>query len=173
MSVGLRAEAAGVYHLDSGNTQVSFDVQRFGIQWVRAHFQDISGEFVLDRQGTSSRVDVIVGIASVDCDDPRWNDRLRSPEWLDAQRFPQMIYHADHIELGDGRATATGELTLHGVTRAVVLNVTFVNCESAATCHFTAHARIKRSAYGLPHGFWMGGDQVNISISGAVDGDSG
>lgn len=166
------SQAADIYHLNPGNTRVAFDVQRFGIRWVTAHFSDISGEFVVDRRGGPSRVDVSVGIASVDCDDVRWNDRLRSPEWLDAQRYPEMTYHADRIELSDGRATANGQLTLHGVTRDVVLNVGFLNCETAAPCEFLAHARIKRSEYGLPHGFWMGGDQVEISISGAVDKQS-
>jgi polyisoprenoid-binding protein YceI len=164
----LRSEAADIYRLDSGNTQVSFAVQRLGIQWVTARFADISGNLVLDRQGATSRVQVSVGIASLDCNEPRWNDRLRSAEWLDAERYPRMSYRSYHIELSDDRATATGELTLHGATRPVVLNVTLTNCIAGGVCQFAAHARIKRSDFGLPHGFWTGGDQVDISISGAV-----
>jgi polyisoprenoid-binding protein YceI len=164
----LRSEAADIYRLDSGNTQVSFAVQRLGIQWVTARFADISGSLVLDRQGATSRVDVSVGIASLDCNEPRWNDRLRSSEWLDAERYPRMAYHSYSIELSDDRGTATGELTLHGATRPVVLNVTLMNCSAAGVCQFAAHGRIKRSDFGLPHGFWTGGDQVDISISGAV-----
>jgi polyisoprenoid-binding protein YceI len=171
--VALRTEAAATFRLDSGNTHVSFAVERFGIQWVTAQFSDISGRFVLDRQGSSSRVDVSVGIASVDCNEPRWNDRLRSAEWLDAQRYPQMTYRSIRIDVGDDRAVASGELTLHGVTRPVVLNVILLNCSSSGPCQFAAHGHIKRSDYGLPHGFWTGGDQVDITISGDVGASAG
>jgi polyisoprenoid-binding protein YceI len=79
-----------------------------------------------------------------------------------------MSYRSYRIELGDDRAIATGELTLHGATRPVVLNVTLMNCSAAGVCQFAAHGHIKRSEFGLPHGFWTGGDQVDISIGGAV-----
>jgi polyisoprenoid-binding protein YceI len=164
----LRLEAAETYRLDSSNTQVSFTVHHLGIQWVTARFSDISGQFVVDPAGPSSRVDVAVGMASLECDEPRWNERLRSADWLDVQRYPQMTYHSNRIELGGQRAVASGELTLHGVTRPIVLSVSVLKCSSAGNCEFAAHGRIKRSEYGLPHGFWTGGDQVDISISGAL-----
>jgi polyisoprenoid-binding protein YceI len=166
----LRADGAEVYRLDSGNTHVSFAIQHLGIQWVTARFSDISGEFVLDRTGPASRVEVTVGIASVDCDAPGWNDRLRSAEWLDAQRYPRMTFHSNSIELGDEHAIANGELTLHGVTRPIVLTVSLLDCSSKDLCQFAAHGRIKRSEYGLPHGFWTGGDRVDISMSGTISG---
>ena len=157
------------YRLDASNTQVSFAVQHLGFQWVSARFSDISGEFILDRAGLDSRVDVTVGIASLESSDTRWNDRLRSAEWLDAQRFPHMTYHSRNIELQEQHAVASGDLTLHGVTRPVVLMVSLLNCPTGGRCQFVAHGRIKRSEFGLPHGFWSGGDQVDISISGAVN----
>jgi polyisoprenoid-binding protein YceI len=162
------AQAGDLYRLSSTNTQVAFFVQHLGFQFVNARFSDISGEFVLDRQGPESRVDVTVGIASVECDDPHWNGRLRSAEWLDAQRYPQMTYHSSHIELEGQRAVASGDLTLHGITRPVVLTVTLLNCPTAGECQFAAHGRIRRSEFGLPHGFWSGGDQVDIAISGTI-----
>src|SRR5581483_830623 len=159
----LRAETADRYRLDSANTRVAFEVQRFGIRWVTAHFREVSGELVLDRSERSSVVDVKVGIGSVDCSDPHWNERLKSTEWLDAGRYPWMTFRAADIELADGRATARGQLTLHGITRPVTLNVTFADCKAGNACEFDGHARVKRSEFGLPHGFWTGGDQVEIS----------
>jgi polyisoprenoid-binding protein YceI len=167
---GLRADGAEVYRLDPGNTQVSFAIQRLGVPWVTARFSDINGQFALDRTGPASRVDVTVGIASLDCGEPSWNDRLRSAEWLDAQRYPRMTFHSNSIELGDLRAVASGELTLHGMTRPIVLTVSLLDCPSKGTCRFAAHGRIKRSEYGLPHGFWSGGDRVDISITGTISG---
>jgi len=164
----LRLEAAQTYHLDSSNTQVSFAVHYLGIEWVTARFSDIAGQFVVDQADSASRVDVTVGMASLESSEPRWNERLRSADWLDVQRYPQMTYHSSHIELGEQRAVASGELTMHGVTRPIVLNVSLLKCASPRNCQFAAHGRIKRSEYGLPHGFWTGGDQVDISISGTL-----
>jgi polyisoprenoid-binding protein YceI len=164
----LRLEAAQTYRLDSSNTQVSFTVHHLGIQWVTARFSDIRGRFVVDQAAAASRVDVAVATASLECDEPRWNERLRSADWLDVQRYPQMTFHSSRIELVEQRGVASGELTLHGVTRPIVLNVSLLECSSAGNCQFSAHGRIKRSEYGLPHGFWTGGDQVDISISGAL-----
>ncbi|MBS0416251.1 MAG: YceI family protein [Proteobacteria bacterium] len=167
-SVGPATRAAERYRLDSTNTQVSFEIHHLGFQWVSARFPDIAGEFVLDRSGPQSRVDVTVGIATLQCSEPRWNDRLTSPAWLDAARFPQMSYHSGHIELERSQAMADGELTLHGVTRPVMLTVTFLDCPTGGDCQFAARGRIRRSEFGLPHGFWSGGDQVEIAISGTT-----
>jgi polyisoprenoid-binding protein YceI len=161
-------QAAERYRLDAGNTQVSFAVQRLGIQWVTARFSDINGEVIVDPSGVKTRVDVTVGIASLNCSEPHWNARLRSTEWLDVERYPQMTYHSVSIERTDEHAVANGELTLHGVTRPIVLDVGFLKCPSVGSCQFTARGRIKRSEYGLPHGFWTGGDQVEINISGSL-----
>lgn len=165
------AIGADVYNLDTGATRVGFDIEHFGLHWVSAHFRDFRGDFVFDRSGPASRVDVIVQTESIDCGDSHWNPHLRSPEWLDVQRYPLMTYRSRHIEFeGDERAEASGELTLHGVTRPVVLAVSQLHCAGSdsadQSCRFVAHARVKRSDYGLPHGFWTGGDQVDITITG-------
>ena len=169
----LHVQAADSYRLDAVHTQISFNIQHFGVLWVSARFPEFDGEFVLDRRGSASRVDVSVQMASVDCSDSRWNGRLRSADWLDVQRYPQMSVQSHQVVFNDGsRAVASGELTLHGVTRAVGLEINQLRCSNSsvagASCSFFAHARIKRSDYGFAHGFWTGGDQVDIAISGVA-----
>lgn len=163
--------ATDAYHLDTDATRVGFDIERFGLRWVSAHFRRFEGDFVFDRLGPGSRVDVSVRTDSIDCGDPHWNPHLRSPEWLDVQQYPQMTYRSRHIQfIGEDRAIASGELTLHGVTRPVDLSVNLMECgkqpSASQVCRFVAQARVKRSDYGLPHGFWTGGDQVDITITG-------
>jgi polyisoprenoid-binding protein YceI len=167
----LRAQAADLYGLDPGNTRISFNIRYFGTPWVSARFPDFGGEFVLDRHGAGSRVDVSVQMASVDCHDSYWNNRLRSPEWLDVQRYPQMSFHSEHVEFqGGGRALASGDLSLHGITHRVELEINQLSCPARGaaldTCSFAAHARVRRSDYGFAHGLWTGGNQVDIAISG-------
>jgi len=165
------ARAADLYDLDADATRVGFDIDRFGLHWVSAHFRQFQGDFVFDREGPASRVDVTVQTESIDCGDSHWNPQLRSPEWLDVQQFPLMTYRSRHIQFeGENHAEATGELTLHGITRSVVLSVSQLECSNqpgaSQVCKFLAQARVKRSDYGLPHGFWTGGDQVDITITG-------
>jgi len=166
------APAAESYRLDMVKTRVSFNIEHFGVPWVSAWFPDFSGDFVLDRDGTASRLDVSVQTATVDCTEPLWNGRLRSADWLDVQRYPLTSFHSTRVDFeGDGAALASGELTLHGITRTVGLAISGLRCSggtaSGASCSFIARTRIKRSDYGLPHGFWTGGDLVDIVISGA------
>jgi polyisoprenoid-binding protein YceI len=160
-----------MYRLDPVNTRISFNIRYFGTPWVSARFPDFGGEFVLDRHGAASRVDVSVQMASVDCHDSFWNGRLRSPDWLDVQRYPQMSFHSERVEFQDGnRAVASGQLSLHGITHQVELEISQLICPAAGaardSCSFVAHARVKRSDYGLAHGLWIGGNQVDIAISG-------
>lgn len=166
--VSLSVPAAETYRLDSTNTQVAFSVESLGIQWVSAHFTDIRGDFRVDPTGAGSQVDVTVAVSSLTCSEPRWNERLRSAEWLDVRRFPHMTYHSSVIRMDDRGGIASGELTLHGTTRPILLDVSLHSCTSAGLCRFSARGRIKRSEFGLPHGFWTGGDQVDIAISGAI-----
>jgi len=170
----LNAQAADAYCLDADHTSVSFDIRRFGIPWVGAHFRQFSGDFVVDHHGGDSHVDVTVRTDSIEGLSPGWSLRLRSSDWLDTQRFPEMRYRSSHVEFdGSGGAVASGQLTLHGITRPVILHVVRLDCGGEhmlpdRPCGFTAHADIRRSDFGLPHGFWLAGDQVEISVSGAA-----
>jgi polyisoprenoid-binding protein YceI len=165
------ASATEFYRLSPEQTRVEFDISRFGLHWVGAHFLAFEGDFVFDRDGPQSRVDVTVQTDSIDCSDSHWNPQLRSPEWLDVQRYPQMIYRSRNIQFkGEDRAEASGELTLHGMTHPVLLDVSQLHCSGAegteGSCRFVARAHVRRSDYDLPHGFWIGGDQVDITITG-------
>ena len=159
---------ADLYQLDSGNTQVSLYLHRFGITWVTVHFSDISGALVLSSQSSSSTVEVGVATASVHSNWPGWSERLRSADWLDAARYPRLSFHAEHLEIGATQVAATGELTLHGVTRPIMFEVSFVGCRAASVCRFVARGQARRSEFGLPHEFWTGGDAVEFAISGAA-----
>src|SRR5262249_52614263 len=140
---------AGGYPLDSGNTSISFTINRFGMRWVSADFSDLRGELTLDRQGSGGRLSVAVRTASIHCRDSYWNERLRSEAWLDTTRFPEMTYRSTRIEFsGDDRATVYGILTLRGVSRPVTLEVTDIECGADAdpqgSCRFRGRAELKR-----------------------------
>lgn len=176
---GMPVRAADVYRLDSGNTHVSLGVRIFGLPWITARFEDLSGELAPGPSAKSGnatatpagRVDVTIQTASLKCDSTRWNARLLSAAWFDAQRYPQIVYRSDRIDVdGDGRAVVSGHLTLHGHTRNLALLVNRWLCPDGDspkdTCSFDAHGRLRRSDYDLPHGLFDGGDEVEITIAG-------
>ena len=159
----------GAHGLDAGNTQLTLEVRRFGLPWLSAQFHELRGEFTPTRQG--GRLQVIVSTESIDCRDGAWNERLRSPQWLDTQRFPQMRYQSSGIEVTGSSATVHGQLTLHGVTRPLTLRITDLQCRAAAAheplaCTFLGRGELRRSEFGLPHGFWQGGDAVQVLVRG-------
>lgn len=158
--------------MDAANTQVAFEINRLGLRWFTAAFHDLTGDFVLDPGGQGGRLSVVVRMASLDCRSAFWDERLRSPQWFDTERYPQMIYRSSRIDFeGAGRATVHGDLTLHGVTRPVTLAVTDIDCPqskaaTAGRCRFIGHAQLRRSDFGLAHAFWQGGDFVEIYFRG-------
>ncbi len=168
----LGAGAALAHHLDGDNTRITFEIERLGLNWFSAAFSDLSGDFVPSPDGLSGRLSVSVGMGSLDSHSPYWNERLRSPQWLDTARYPQMSFRSTGIEAdGRQRAQVLGELTLHGVTRPLSLSISDIDCPEPRApgdghCRFLGRGTLRRSDFGLPHGFWQGGDLVRIIVRG-------
>jgi polyisoprenoid-binding protein YceI len=156
------------YHLDGGNTRISFEIERLGLRWFSVDFQDLAGDFVLAPDGQGASLSVVVRTASIDARSPYWNERLRSAQWLDTERFPEMTFRSTGFAFDGARhATLQGELTLHGVTRELALSISDIDCpQGAQGCRFVGRAILRRSEFGIPHGFWQGGDRVQIIVRG-------
>jgi polyisoprenoid-binding protein YceI len=165
------ATAARAHHLDGANTQVSFEVGELGLRLFSAAFHELHGEFTLSPEPGAAHLTVVVAMASLSSRSPAWDQRLRSADWLDAARFPQMSYRSLAVQLeGGGRARIEGELTLHGITRPLALAITDIDCPAATggalECRFLGRGHLRRSDFGLPHGFFQGGDEVTIVVRG-------
>jgi len=164
-----QASGAPAYHLDSSNTRISFEIERLGLRWFSVDFRDVTGDFVLAPDAQGASLTVVVSTASIDARSPYWNDRLRSAQWLDTERFPHMTFRSTGFAFdGAAHATLQGELTLHGVTRELALSISDIDCppEPARGCRFVGRAILRRSEFGIPHGFWQGGDRVQIIVRG-------
>jgi polyisoprenoid-binding protein YceI len=176
--LALGAQAADAYRIQPEQTKVSFTVRRFGVQWIAARFSQLDGQFTVDRQGPASAIEVNVRTDSLEGLDSGWNTRLRSKDWLDTQRYPRMTFRSSHVEYRGNGGVAVGQLCLHGVCRPVLLNINRLDCNepepgARPLCGFSASTSIRRSDFNLPHGFWVAGDAVEISVSGmAARGDS-
>jgi polyisoprenoid-binding protein YceI len=159
------------YHLNPANTQITFEINHLGLHLFSAVFHELSGDFTLDPDGHGGHLNVVVRMASIDSRSGYWNDRLQSAQWLDTDKYPEMTYRSTRVEFdGNDHATVRGDLTLHGVSRPLTLSITDIKCDLSSaepgSCRFVARARLRRSDFALVHGFWQGGDSIDVVIRG-------
>jgi len=121
----LSAAAQDVWQLDPAHTAAQFSVRHLAVSTVRGGFTKVSGSVLYDpaNPGKSS-IQVTIDAASVDTRVEKRDNDLRSPNFLDAQKYPTITFQSKKVEAaGEGKLKVTGDLTIHGVTKEVVLDV--------------------------------------------------
>ena len=108
------------WDIDPAHSSVEFRVRNMGIATVRGRFRQFSGAVEVDDAGTLQHIAAIIDAGSIDTGvDPR-DTHLRSPDFLDVAHFPTIEFHSTAIKSeGDGTQRVVGDLSMHGVTRAV------------------------------------------------------
>ena len=113
------------WKIDPAHTAGEFKIKHLMISWVKGTFTDVKGSVVFDEtEPSKSSVNVQIATASVDTRNKKRDDDLRSPNFFDATTYPVMSFVSQKIVVADGVPSQIhGELTLHGETRAVILDV--------------------------------------------------
>jgi polyisoprenoid-binding protein YceI len=163
--------------LDPAHTNVEFTVRHMMISNVKGQFQKTSGTVTVNGSDpTSAKIDATIDATSIDTRVDKRDAHLKSPAFLDVDKFPTITFKSNKVEAdGPGKWKVTGDLTLHGVTKPVVLEV-----ESTGTpitdpmgntrAGASATTKISRKDFGLTWnqpletGGVMVGDEVAISI---------
>jgi polyisoprenoid-binding protein YceI len=163
--------------LDPAHTNVEFTVRHMMISNVKGQFQKTSGMVTINgNDPTSAKIDATIDATSIDTRVDKRDAHLKSPAFLDVDKFPTITFKSSKVEAdGTGKWKVTGDLTLHGVTKPVVLEV-----ESTGTpitdpmgntrAGASATTKISRKDFGLTWnqpletGGVMVGDDVAISI---------
>jgi polyisoprenoid-binding protein YceI len=170
------AAHAATWEIDSAHSNVGFVVKHLVIAKVRGNFKSYSGTIVVDEKDPSkSKVDVKIDPASIDTDNGRRDDHLRSADFFDVAKFKDMAFKSTKVErLPDGKLKLTGDLTMHGVTKSVVLDAEGPSPElkdPGGNPHiaFSATTTIKRADFGLTwnkaiEGGGVVGDDVKVEI---------
>jgi polyisoprenoid-binding protein YceI len=166
----------GEYRLEPGHTQVLWGVSHLGLTTYYGVFSGASGSLRLDpKNAAADALSVTIPVASVSTTSAVLDDKLKSAEWLDAARYPTMEFVSTKIvPTGRGLALVTGNLTLHGVTRPVTLNVKFNGAAinplgRAYTVGFAVSGDIRRSEFGVTKFVPVIGDDVTLIISAAFE----
>ncbi|HLX88230.1 MAG TPA: YceI family protein [Acidimicrobiales bacterium] len=173
---GRTIPAAGVYQIDSAHTTVEFVARHLMISKVRGRFEDVSGTVTIAEVPEESHVEVTIDPASVSTKEPARDEHLRSADFFDVDSYPTITFRSTALKLtSDNRFELTGELTLHGVTRPVVLDGEFEGANTSpwgtAAIGFSASTEIDRDDYGvsfnqvLETGGMLVGNKVRIELS--------
>jgi polyisoprenoid-binding protein YceI len=172
---------AGAYVMDKPHTSVTFRVSHMGFSRYTARFASIDGRLKFDpAKPAAMAVEATIDPQSLTLNAPPagFHDQLMGPSFFDAAKFRTITFKSTKVALtGPHAAKVTGDLTLHGVTKPVTLDVTYNGGYPAnamdpggARIGFSAHGTIKRSAFGMGFGVpapgsTMGvGDDVEVMI---------
>ena len=144
-----RIAPAGTWNADPVHSTVGFEVGYSGVSTFRGSFRDFDA--TLDGSGLSGSAKV----ASVDVKDEQLNGHLQSPDFFDAQRFPEISFKATELSRsGDDRVSAKGELTIKGVTHPITLEGTVSPASTTdpfgrEKIGLTLRSEIDRTEYGI------------------------
>ena len=117
------AETTG-WDLDPSHSEVGFSVRHMMVSNTKGKFQKFSGALNLDEKDpTKSTVEVSVDVASIDTNDEKRDQHLRSPDFFEAEKFPQITFKSKSIKKAGKGFKVVGDLTMHGVTKEVTLDV--------------------------------------------------
>lgn len=162
--------------VDAAHSNVEFSVKHLMISSVKGRFGDVKGTVTYNEANPAqSRVEIEVGIHSIDTRAEQRDAHLRSPDFFDAEKFPTMRFVSKRID-GDinGEFKLIGDLTIRDTTREVVLDAEFHGREKdpwgGERMGFEAKGRLNRDEYGLhwnqvlESGGWLVGNDIKLSI---------
>lgn len=121
---------ADYYQIDTDKTHafIDFRIQHLGFSWMSGRFNKFSGDFSYNEQDPSAaKVGVTIDVASIDTNHAERDKHLRGDKYLDVAKFPQAHFISTSFEQKDDKTgLLTGDFTLHGVTKPLSIEVSFV-----------------------------------------------
>jgi len=159
------------WKIDPNHTAAQFSVRHMGISTVRGAFTKVSGTVEFDPANPAkASIEVSIDAASVDTRVEMRDNDLRSPNYFDVAKFPTITFKSTSVQsAGAGKLKVAGALTIHGVTKQVVLDVDGPSSpmtDPRGNVHMGASATttIKRTDFGVGSANPMVGDEITITI---------
>ncbi len=143
------------WNFDPAHTTIGFSARHMMVTTVRGHFAPPTGKLVFDPANPkTASVEAVIDTTSINTSVTDRDNHLKSPDFLDVANYPTITFKSTKIEVtGDGEGKITGDLTIHGVTRPVTLNVEFLGQVNSPfgdkRAGFTASTKINREDFGL------------------------
>ena len=164
------------YTIDPTHSAVHFSVRHLMLSNVRGEFTKLSGTIKFDAaDAVHSSIEASIDATSLNTRDEKRDGHIKSADFLDVEKFPAITFHSKQIKLGNDSAKVTGDLTIHGVTREVTLDIEGPSVEikdpwGKQRVGATATAKLNRKDFGLTWnatletGGVMVGDEVKVTI---------
>jgi len=165
---------AGTYKLDPSHGKITWSINHLGFSTYRGQFTNVAADLTIDPANLSAAtLTATVPLADVDPADDALKAHLQTPDFFDVAQFPNATFVATSVVVDADDATeadVTGNLTLHGVTRPVTLEVQFNQAGPAMggvyKVGFDGETTIKRSEFGITTYLPALGDEVELHIEG-------
>lgn len=171
-SVGAAQAETKAYKIDPTHTQVYASYLHAGFSNIAIRFNKVEGEFLFDAaKPANSSLNVKVPITSLDTGVEKFDKHLWSADFFDAEKFPEATFKSTKVTAaGKGKLKLLGDLTIHGVTKAVTFDVTINGIAphpmmKSPSAGFDAVTKIKRSDFGVGKYVPMVGDEVTMRIT--------
>jgi len=164
------ALAADEFKIDPNHSSLNFSVAHMGVSTVVGRFTSFDGKILLDDKDISkSSVNVTIKTASINTDVPNRDNDLRSANYFDAEKFPEITFQSKSVEKKGNDYVAHGTLTIHGVSKDVDLPFDFKGPVDAGQNRgkvMGAHASltISRQDYGVGKSTPMIGNEIKIEL---------
>ena len=151
--------------LDQSHTSVYFKITHADVSYVYGRFNQVDGRFTL---GSEPSFQFTVAADSVDTGNKKRDNHLRSPDFFNVKRFPQISFQSTSVKSTDEGYAVTGELSLHGTTREITVELTDMGeteMQGKVRHGFATEFTLKRSDYGMDNMVGPVGDEVTLMIS--------
>jgi polyisoprenoid-binding protein YceI len=174
---GLAQAKPGHYAIDKSHAKIIFAIDHLGFSTYYGVLNDFTASS-LDFDPAApqmSALSLTINIAGLVTTDPKLDEKLKSDAFFDVAKFPTATFKSTSIKMtGAATGKLTGDLTLHGVTKPVTLEVTFNGAGSPPmttiyVIGFNASAKLKRSDFGIKNFIPLVGDEVKLLISCEFD----
>ncbi|HUJ27675.1 MAG TPA: YceI family protein [Myxococcales bacterium] len=168
--------AATTWNIDTTHSAIHFSVRHMVVSKTRGRFTKWSGQISFDpADPAASSVQVTIDPASVNTEEAQRDAHLRSAEFFDVEKYPQATFRSTKVqEAGEGRYRVSGDLTIHGVTKPVVLETIFEGSAKdpwgGERAGFAASVTLDRREFGLgwnkvlEAGGVLVGDKVELTL---------
>lgn len=147
--------STAVYKIDTAHSLIEFAVKHLMVTTVKGRFSSFEGTILANEQDPAqSSVEVTIDAASIDTREPQRDNHLKSPDFLDVEKFPRITFRSTRVEPLDAqRLRVHGDLTIRDVTRPVTLEATFEGRAKDPWGNdrigLTASTRLDRRDFGL------------------------
>lgn len=163
---------AADYAIDGTHTQVQFTYNHFGLSNITGRFDEVKGTFDFDPANPAkSSIQVEIPIASLSTGVAKLDTHMKSADFFDAEKFPTATFKSTKVTaVGDKKLAVAGDLSIHGVTKPVVLDVTINSIgphpmKKSPAAGFDATVTIKRTEFGIGKYAPAVSDEVKLAIT--------